>query len=146
MNNDILKKGADYLLRGGTLLSEPCRVCNGLLIKFKGNIMCLNCQKSSPNELQSVNELNLSHNNKESENSQKLQTKNNLNKINDLHDFEDYNNLLSQIEETITKRIFESNKTIGIENDLDKQQKNLKVLFLYLKVLKKIKEIQCPLT
>ncbi|MGN6630492.1 MAG: hypothetical protein ACTHKJ_11590, partial [Candidatus Nitrosocosmicus sp.] len=106
----------------------------------------LNCQKSSPNELQSVNELNLSHNNKELENSQKLQTKNNLNKINDLHDFEDYNNLLSQIEETVTKRLFESNKTIRVENDLDKQQKNLKVLFLYLKILKKIKEIQCPLT
>ena len=146
MNNDILKKGADYLLRGGALLSEPCQVCNGLLIKFKGNIMCLNCQKSSPNDLQSVNETNLSHNNKESENSQKLQTKSSINKINDLHDFEDYNNLLSQVAETITKRTFESNKTIRIESDLDKQQKNLKVLFLYLKVLKKIKEIQYPLT
>ena len=49
MNNDTLKKGADFLLKGGTLLSEPCQVCNGLLIKFKGDIMCLNCQKANQN-------------------------------------------------------------------------------------------------
>jgi len=49
MNNDTLKKGADFLLKGGTLLSEPCQVCNGLLIKFKDDIMCLNCQKANQN-------------------------------------------------------------------------------------------------
>jgi len=49
MSNDVLKKGADYLLKGGTLLSESCQICNGLLIKFKGNIMCLNCQKNKFN-------------------------------------------------------------------------------------------------
>ena len=48
-NRDILKKGADYLLKGGTLLSESCQTCNGLLIKFKGDIMCLNCQSQNIN-------------------------------------------------------------------------------------------------
>jgi uncharacterized Zn finger protein (UPF0148 family) len=48
-NRDILKKGADYLLKGGTLLSESCQTCNGLLIKFKGDVMCLNCQSQSLN-------------------------------------------------------------------------------------------------
>ena len=47
MNNDIVKKGADFLLKGGTLLSEPCKICNGLLIKYKGDILCLNCQRST---------------------------------------------------------------------------------------------------
>ena len=49
MNNDIVKKGADFLLKGGTLLSEPCQTCNGLLIKYKGDIICLNCQRPNPN-------------------------------------------------------------------------------------------------
>ena len=146
MNNDILKKGADYLLRGGTLLSEPCQNCNGLLIKFKGNIMCLNCQKFDPNDFHIESDTNLRQEKKESESKERPQIKANTNKINDLYKIENYNNLLSQIEETITKRIVESNKTISIENDLDKQQKNLKSLFLYLKVLKKLKEIQRPLT
>ena len=48
-NRDILKKGADYLLKGGTLLSESCQTCNGLLIKYKGDIMCLNCQNQNLN-------------------------------------------------------------------------------------------------
>ena len=48
-NRDILKKGADYLLKGGTLLSESCQICNGLLIKYKGDIMCLNCQSQNLN-------------------------------------------------------------------------------------------------
>jgi len=48
-NRDILKKGADYLLKGGTLLSESCQICNGLLIKYKGDIMCLNCQNQNLN-------------------------------------------------------------------------------------------------
>lgn len=44
MNDDSIKQGAYYLLRGGTLLSEPCKKCGNLQIKFKGEILCLNCQ------------------------------------------------------------------------------------------------------
>ena len=43
----IFKKGADYLLKGGTLLSESCQVCNGLLIKFKGDINVFELSKSN---------------------------------------------------------------------------------------------------
>jgi uncharacterized Zn finger protein (UPF0148 family) len=146
MNNDILKKGADYLLKGGTLLSEPCQNCNGLLIKFKGNITCLNCQKSDSNDFHIESDSNLRQEKKELEIKERPQIKANTNKINDSYKIENYINLLLQIEETITKRMVENNKAISIENDLDKQQKNLKSLFLYLKVLKKLKEIQRPLT
>jgi len=45
MSKDSLKKGADYILKGGTLLKDPCQVCNGLLVKFKGNTICINCQE-----------------------------------------------------------------------------------------------------
>ena len=71
MNNDILKKGADFLLKGGTLLSEPCQVCNGLLIKFKGDIMCLNCQKSNLNKVELEKVTDQSSEEKKIETSQK---------------------------------------------------------------------------
>jgi UPF0148 protein len=47
MSNDSIKQGAYYLLRGGTLLSEPCQKCGNLQIKFKGEIICLSCQEKS---------------------------------------------------------------------------------------------------
>ncbi|MDQ6723826.1 MAG: autoantigen p27 domain-containing protein [Thermoproteota archaeon] len=142
MNNDILKKGADYLLKGGTLLSEPCQICNGLLIKFKGDTICLNCQKSDVNnqELEKVTDQVLEEENIET--SQKTLGKNNINNLHKPKEIENYKDLLSQIEKTITKLILESNKLISNENDLDKQKKNLKVLFIYLKILEKIKKIE----
>jgi len=142
MNNDILKKGADYLLKGGTLLSEPCQTCNGLLIKFKGNTLCLNCQGYDKNDIQLKNENKQVEEEKEIEIGQKNLNKNTMDKIHDFQKFEEHNNLLQQVKETIIKKIIDSNKSISIENDIDKQQKNLKVLILYLKILKKIKKIQ----
>jgi uncharacterized Zn finger protein (UPF0148 family) len=50
MNNDFIKQGAYYLLRGGTLLSEPCKKCGNLQIKFKGDVFCMNCQANNKKE------------------------------------------------------------------------------------------------
>lgn len=47
MNNDSIKQGAYYLLRGGTLLSEPCKKCGNLQIRYKGEILCMNCQNNN---------------------------------------------------------------------------------------------------
>lgn len=53
MNNDAIKQGAYYLLRGGTLLSEPCKRCGNLQIKFKGNIICMTCKNDNePNTVE----------------------------------------------------------------------------------------------
>lgn len=142
MNNDILKKGADFLLKGGTLLSEPCQVCNGLLIKFKGDIMCLNCQKSNLNKVELEKVTDQSSKEKKIETSQKSSGKDFTNKIIEPKEMESYKDLLSQIEKTITIKILENNKTISMENDPDKQKNNLKVLFHYLKILEKIKNIE----
>jgi UPF0148 protein len=143
MNNDIVKKGADYLLRGGTLLSEPCPVCNGLLVKFKGDTMCLNCQKSSLNEieLEKIPEKN-SEEKKIETTCEKFSGKDNVNRVNELKESENNKKeLLMMIEQTITKKIFEINKSIYKESDSSKQKNNLEILFLYLKILDKIKKI-----
>ena len=148
-NRDILKKGADYLLKGGTLLSESCQTCNGLLIKFKGDIMCLNCQSQNLNnhELEKAQHSSpsLSPSDKTYQENKKelIQTspeKDNSRKDHPIKETENYQNLLSQIEKTIIKRATDIDRSIYNENDSKRQIDNLKILLLYLKVIKRIRK------
>lgn len=141
MNNDIVKKGADFLLKGGTLLSEPCKICNGLLIKYKGDILCLNCQRSTLNQdkLENASDKIFEENEKE-EIRQKLSYKDTKNRIYDSEEKVNYNDLLLQIDKTITKKIIDINKLIYIEEDTIRQKNNLKTLYLYLKIMDRIKK------
>ncbi len=41
----MLALAAELLRQGGTLLSEPCSICNGVQVKFKDEIMCVNCSR-----------------------------------------------------------------------------------------------------
>ncbi|HEY6536708.1 MAG TPA: Sjogren's syndrome/scleroderma autoantigen 1 family protein [Candidatus Nitrosocosmicus sp.] len=129
MSKDSLKKGADYILKGGTLLKDPCQICNGLLVKFKGNIVCINCQEKQNFEIdKKENQSGLPEYNQNGVNSKKIvKTK--------------YQDLLNQIEETIIEKLNKNNELIKIENDINKQIDYLKTLRLYLKVLKEIKTI-----
>ena len=148
-NRDILKKGADYLLKGGTLLSESCQTCNGLLIKFKGDIMCLNCQsqnlnnheiekapQSSPS-LPSSDKIDQEH---KKELIQISPEKDISGKNHAIKETENYQSLLSQIEKTIIKRATDIDRSIYNENDSKKQIDNLKILLLYLKVINRIRK------
>lgn len=146
-NRDILKKGADYLLKGGTLLSESCQTCNGLLIKFKGDIMCLNCQSQNLNnhELEKAPQPSPSSSDKTYQENKKelIQTspeKDYSGKAHAIKETENYQNLLSQIENTIIKRATDIDRSIYNENDSNKQINNLRILLLYLKVLKRIRK------
>ena len=38
-----IKNAAALLLKGGSLLSEPCGKCGGLQVKFKEKTTCVNC-------------------------------------------------------------------------------------------------------
>jgi len=38
-----IKAGASLLAKGGTLSSEPCSKCNGVQVRFKDKITCINC-------------------------------------------------------------------------------------------------------
>ncbi len=45
-NQDLdLKSAADSLTKGGILIRDPCDVCNGVQIKFKDQLRCVNCGK-----------------------------------------------------------------------------------------------------
>jgi uncharacterized Zn finger protein (UPF0148 family) len=45
-NQDLnLRSAADTLTKGGILIREPCDVCNGVQVKFKDQLKCVNCGK-----------------------------------------------------------------------------------------------------
>jgi len=48
--NSDMKDAVSFLLRGGSLLSAPCTICNGVQIKYKNEIICINCRKQQSAE------------------------------------------------------------------------------------------------
>lgn len=45
MSKDLTKKAVEMLLKGATLLSEPCPYCKGVRILHDGNALCVSCGK-----------------------------------------------------------------------------------------------------
>jgi UPF0148 protein len=45
MSSDLRKKAVDLLLKGATLLAEPCPYCKGVRIMKDGNALCVSCGK-----------------------------------------------------------------------------------------------------
>jgi uncharacterized Zn finger protein (UPF0148 family) len=38
-----LKEAASLLTKGGTLIDEPCDLCNGVQVRFRNKVTCINC-------------------------------------------------------------------------------------------------------
>ena len=43
MSKDLTKKAAEMLLKGATLLSEPCPYCKGVRVMKEGQALCISC-------------------------------------------------------------------------------------------------------
>jgi UPF0148 protein len=43
VEGDLTKKAAEMLLKGATLLSEPCPYCKGVRVMKEGHAMCISC-------------------------------------------------------------------------------------------------------
>ncbi|MFQ5497165.1 MAG: Sjogren's syndrome/scleroderma autoantigen 1 family protein [Nitrosopumilus sp.] len=43
MSEDLTKKAAEMLLKGATLLSEPCPYCKGVRVMKEGQALCISC-------------------------------------------------------------------------------------------------------
>lgn len=39
-----IKKGAALVLKGGSIISEPCSKCGGVQVRFKDKVICINCE------------------------------------------------------------------------------------------------------
>ena len=43
VSKDLTKKAVDMLLKGATLLSEPCPYCSGVRVMKEGHALCIKC-------------------------------------------------------------------------------------------------------
>jgi len=43
MSKDLTKRAAEMLLKGATLLSEPCPYCQGVRVMKEGQALCISC-------------------------------------------------------------------------------------------------------
>ncbi len=106
-----MKNAAEFLLKGGTLLSEPCEKCSGIQVKKNDEIKCIICGNTiSPTDNKT----------KESE------------KIVEF----DYRN---KMVEKIGKRLQELITGIGSDKNLAEEEQRLRVIDTYIIILEKIK-------
>ncbi|HEX6379515.1 MAG TPA: autoantigen p27 domain-containing protein, partial [Nitrososphaeraceae archaeon] len=106
-----LKNGADFLLRGGTLLSEPCNKCTGIQIRKNNEIKCIICGNTTLPENNTTNEVE---------------------KVVD-------SNYADQLREKIIKRLNDLLNNIGSDKNLVEEEQRLRVIDNYIKILEKIK-------
>lgn len=45
MDKELTKKAVEMLLKGATLLKEPCPYCTGVRVMKEGHALCVNCGK-----------------------------------------------------------------------------------------------------
>jgi UPF0148 protein len=108
-----LKNAADLLLRGGTLLSEPCNKCSGLQVRNNNEIKCIICGNST-----------IPENN----------TQNEKREIVDNHH-------ANELSEKIRNRLNDLLNGIGSDKNLAEEDKRLRVIDNYIKILEKINSL-----
>ena len=111
-----LKQAADFLLKGGTLLSEPCEKCNGIQIKKNNQVTCIICGNTTLKEPTSTE---------------------------DIYETVDKRTLSDfSISEKIRERLVELIMNIGSDKNLDEEEQRLRVIDIYIKILEKIKVLK----
>ena len=112
-----LKQAADFLLKGGTLLSEPCEKCNGVQIKKNNEVTCIICRNANtlkePKSTEDIDETV------------------------DKRTLADFS-----IREKIGERLVELIMNIGSDKNLDEEEQRLRVIDIYIKILEKIKVLK----
>ncbi len=106
-----MKNAAEFLLKGGTLLSEPCEKCSGIQVKKNDEIKCIICGNTV------------------------LPADNKTKEIEKIVEF-DYRNKMVEI---IGKRIQELIAGIGSDKNLAEEEQRLRVIYTYIIILEKVK-------
>ena len=112
-----LKQAAEVLLKGGTLLSEPCEKCNGIQVKNNNEVTCIICGNTTTlKEPKSTEDMD---------------------KTVDKRILPDLS-----ISEKIGERLEELIMSIGSDKNLDEEEQRLRVIDIYIKILEKIKVLK----
>ncbi len=109
-----LKQAAESLLKGGTLLSEPCEKCNGIQVKKNNEVTCIICGNTTTQKEPKSTE--------------------DIDKTIDKRTLPDFS-----ISEKIRERLVELIMSIGSDKNLDEEEQRLRVIDIYINILEKIK-------
>ena len=109
-----LKQAAESLLKGGTLLSEPCEKCNGIQVKKNNEVTCIICGNTTRQKEPKSTE--------------------DIDKTVDKRILPDFS-----ISEKIRERLVELMMSIGSDKNLDEEEQRLRVIDIYINILEKIK-------
>jgi UPF0148 protein len=109
-----LKQAAESLLKGGTLLSEPCEKCNGIQVKKNNQVTCIICGNTTTQKEPKSTE--------------------DIDKTIDKRILPDFS-----ISEKIRERLVELMMSIGSDKNLDEEEQRLRVIDIYINILEKIK-------
>ncbi len=112
-----LKQAAESLLKGGTLLSEPCEKCNGIQVKKNNQVTCIICGNTTTQKEPKSTE--------------------DIDKTVDKRILPDFS-----ISEKIRKRLVELMMSIGSDKNLDEEEQRLRVIDIYINILEKIKVLK----
>ena len=112
-----LKHAAEFLIKGGTLLSEPCKKCNGIQMKKDNEITCIICGNTTTL--------------KEPKSTEDIDKTVDKRILSDL-----------SISEKIGERLVELIMSIGSDKNLDEEEQRLRVIDIYIKILEKIKVLK----
>ena len=105
-----LKDAAESLLKGGTLLSEPCAKCSGIQVKKNNETKCIICGNKTSNETQ--------------------EPEKDLSRLDQL-------NYKDSINVKIGNRLAELIGKIGTNTNLIEEEQILRVIGYYIKILEK---------
>ena len=105
-----LKDAAESLLKGGTLLSEPCAKCSGIQVKKNNETKCIICGNKTSNETQ--------------------EPEKDLSRLDQL-------NYKDSINVKIGNRLAELIGKIGTNTNLIEEEQILRVIGYYIRILEK---------
>lgn len=115
MSQELRKKAVEMLLKGATLVAEPCPYCKGVRVMKDGNALCINCGKTP--DKQKLSEIKLGSE-KQATSDQKT----------------------SSFVDSLNKKLEQLTKELESETDYEKQQQILKSINSLIETIQKLRK------
>lgn len=112
MSHELRKKAVEMLLKGATLLAEPCPYCKGVRVMKDGHALCVSCGKE-PDQTKTV---------EEQKQEPKIEQKSN------------------PVLDSLNKKLEELTRELEAEKDHEKQQQILKSINALLETVQKLQK------
>ncbi|HEY7108026.1 MAG TPA: Sjogren's syndrome/scleroderma autoantigen 1 family protein [Nitrososphaeraceae archaeon] len=127
-----LKSAADSLTKGGILVREPCDVCNGVQVKFRDQLRCVNCGRVTyENKLEPIPTVHKTNGSKEI--------------IKDIDSSSPFHLQFEKIfVPSIERRIMELIQEIKNDNSILEEIAKARLIDTYLSILNRFRKVRNP--